>query len=252
MNQGIYYKLIAEKIARATLEASSAAKTIDHSALAGSIREIALRNCIAPYLTHSFHCGTGKIIDTTGYSTKQIDLVVYEKKLAPPLMLNESLGIFPAECCEYAFEVKSTLTAAEIKSAIEVGRSVANLKMFPSSKSEESIVYEQNSIKRVLFAFDSDITGDEIERYLKYDDLQCSFSVLLVLGKGYWFWDEGWHGVSAKDFEDPAEIFSLFVTGFLNTLVCREASIRWFNPGSYILTEVIRAKPYLSESSKDT
>jgi hypothetical protein len=247
MNQGTYYNLLVERISRASSEAAAAAKAIDHAALAGSIREIALRNCIQPYLTHSFKCGTGKVVDTMGHVTKQIDLLVYETKLAPPLMLNENLGIFPAECCEYAFEVKSTITAAEIKSAIEVGRSVAQLRAFPKSQKDGSTVFERNGLKTVLFAFGSDVEGDEMERYLKYDNTPPVFTVLLVLGKGYWFWDNGWYGVRSEDLPDPFGIFALFIAGFTNTLVSREASMRWFNPGSYILREDIIAKPYFKK-----
>jgi hypothetical protein len=244
MNQSVYYNLIVERISRAVSEAAVCAKSIDHSALSGSIREIALRNCIKPYLTHSFKCGTGKVVDTTGHLTKQIDLLVYETKLAPPLMLNEEVGIFPAECCEYAFEVKSTITATEIRSAIEVGKSIRGLKRFPKKQEDGTIHYEKSGLKSVLFAFASDIEGDEMERYLKYDATPPVFTAILVLGKGYWFWDKGWYGISAQELQDPAGLFALFITGFTNTLVTREASMRWFNPGSYILKEDILVRHY--------
>lgn len=244
MNQSVYYNLIVERISRAASEAAICAKSIDHSALSGSIREIALRNCIKPYLTHSFKCGTGKVVDTTGHLTKQIDLLVYETKLVPPLMLNEEVGIFPAECCEYAFEVKSTITAAEIRSAIEVGKSIRSLKRFPKTQEDGTIHYEKSGLRNVLFAFGSDIEGDEMERYLKYDATPPVFTVILVLGKGYWFWDEGWYGITAQELPDPAGLFALFIAGLTNTLVAREASMRCFNPGSYILKGSFIARPY--------
>jgi hypothetical protein len=247
MNRRTYYDLIRERMSRAASEAALAAKTMDHATLAGSIREIALRNCIEPYLTHSFRCGSGKIVDTSGYLTKQIDLIVYQTKLAPPLMLSKEVGIFPAECCAYAFEVKSTLSATEIKSALEVANSVRRLRRFPKSDGSEGVSYQQSGPATILFAFDSDITGHELDRYLKYDlDENPAFVALLVLGKGYWFWttDKAWFGVTAEDFGEALGIFALFIAGFTNTLASQEATIRAFIPGKYILPDQIEAKPY--------
>jgi hypothetical protein len=247
MNRRTYYDLIRERIGRAAAEAALAAKTMDHSALAGSIREIALRNCVEPYLTHSFRCGSGKIVDTTGYLTKQIDLIVYQTKLAPPLMVSKEVGIFPAECCAYAFEVKSTLNATEIKSALEVANSVKTLRRFPKSDGTGALSYQQSGPATILFAFGSDISGHELGRYLKYDlDKNPAFTGLLVLGKGYWYWtqDKGWFGATVEDFSEEQAIFALFIAGFTNTLASQEATIRAFVPGNYMLPDQIEAKPF--------
>jgi hypothetical protein len=163
MTRRTYYDLIRQKIAGAVVEAGVAARSLKNSALAGRIREIALRDCVEPYLTHSFRCGTGKMVDTTGHLTKQIDLVVYQTKFAPPLLLGGEIGIFPAECCAYAFEVKSTLTASEIKRAIDTGRSVRQLRPFPRKNAQGEVVYGPPPIM-VLFSFGSNITGDELKR----------------------------------------------------------------------------------------
>jgi len=247
VNLRTYYDLIRERVNRAASEAALAAKTMEHAALAGNIREIALRNCVEPYLTHSFRCGSGKIVDTTGHLTKQIDLIVYQTKLAPPLMVSGEVGIFPAECCAYAFEVKSTLNATEIKSALEVANSVKKLRRFPKSDSSGIMSYQQSGPVTILFAFGPDISGHELERYLKYDhDENPSFTGLLVLGKGYWYWtqDKGWFGAGVEDFSEEQGIFALFIAGFTNTLASQEATIRAFVPGKYMLPYQIEAKPY--------
>ena len=153
----------------AVAEAASAATAMSHPGLAGQVREIALRNCIAPYLTHSFRCGIGKIIDTTGHVTKQIDLVVYQTKLAPPLLFSNELGLFPAECCAYAFEVKSKLTALEIQKSLAVMETVSQLRRFPNHGKNGALTFQEGSPATVLFAFDADISGNELKRYLMYD-----------------------------------------------------------------------------------
>lgn len=59
-----YYDYIVDKIHAAHRNANSLAKRIEHHGLEGQIREIAVKDCIEPFLTHSFKCGTGKIIDS--------------------------------------------------------------------------------------------------------------------------------------------------------------------------------------------
>ena len=244
MSRRAYYDLIRQRIAGATAEAAAAAKELDDSALVGRIREIALRDCILPYLTHSFRCGTGKIVDTTGYTTRQIDLVVYQTKLAPPLLLGEDIGIFPAECCAYAFEVKSTITAAEIRRAITTATSVRRLRRFPY-KNERGEVRYRGSLPTVLFAFDTNMRGDELKRYLKYDTSPVPmFTVLLVVGKGYWFWKDGrWFGATVEKFETPEGVFAGFIAGFTNTLAQHEATLQGFSPGVYMYPEELVFDP---------
>jgi hypothetical protein len=240
MNRRTYYDLIRQKIAGAVVEAAVAARSLKDSALAGRIREIALRDCVQPYLTHSFRCGTGKILDTTGHLTKQLDLVVYQTQFAPPLLLGGEIGIFPAECCAYAFEVKSTLTAAEIKRAIDTGRSVRQLRSFPRKNANGEVAYGPAPIM-VLFAFGTNMTGDELERYLKYDKSSLPLcNVLMVLGKGYWFWhpdQKQWYGATVDEFDYPEGIFAAFIAGFSNKLVSHEATLKGFSPGEYMCYE---------------
>ena len=241
MEQTIYFRRIVDSIRAAAEDARKAAAIIDHAGLAGAIREIALRQCVEPFLTPSFRCGTGKVIDVEGAMSRQIDLVVHGIRQVPPLMLNIGPSIFPAEICEYIFEIKSKLTATEIRNAIDVARSILALKRFPNHRADIA-----NRWRTVLFAFDSDIEGDELARYLKYDTgATPAFFVLLVLGKGYWFWtDDGWHGVRADSLSDPWQIYPLFITGLMNTLAHVEMSFRPFSPGRYIMSHEIHASKY--------
>ncbi|WP_340481201.1 DUF6602 domain-containing protein [Vibrio anguillarum] len=249
MSKRKYFEYIVNLIDSAKKEANFLAADIEHHGLAGQIREIALNKCIAPFLTHSFKCGTGKIIDTEGNLSDQIDLIVYHTKLAPALMINSELGIFPAECCAYAIEVKSTLTATEIKDSIKKAKSVKKLQLFPQMDKDGKKVFSNNWVRNVLFAFSTDIKGNEIERYLKYDNANPpEYIAICVLGKGYWFWSElngkyQWFGTEVSDEVEPYEEYALFLSGFTNTLAGMEATLQGFTPGNYILPKNVIAKP---------
>ncbi len=72
-----YYRHILNKITAAKKAADDMAKDIDHPGLEGDLRELALKDCIEPFLTHSFKVGTGKVIDTYQCLSDQIDAVIY-------------------------------------------------------------------------------------------------------------------------------------------------------------------------------
>lgn len=89
----------------------------------------------------------------------------------------------------------------------------------------------------VLFAFDSDIAGSEIDRFLKYETYEYpSTTALIVLGKGYWFYNAArkkWFGTDTSEKGDLSE-FVCFMTGFMNTLSAEESTMRGFIPGGYV------------------
>lgn len=232
-----YFNYIADKIASAKNKADCLSLDIGHHGIEGQIRELAVKECIEPFLTQSYQCGTGKVIDTMQRISDQIDLIIYHKKVAPPILINQDLGFFPVECVRYVFEVKSTLTATEIKDSIKKFNSVSSLISFPSTQQDGS--FKGGSLpSTVLFAFSSDISGSEIERYINYDtgdSPQCT--IICVLGKGYWFYDKKskeWRGIETTGNTTPYIEFCAFITGFMNTLAKEETSLKPFLPGSYV------------------
>jgi len=232
-----HFDYIVNRIAAAKQNASSLAAGIGNPGIEGDIREIAARDCIEPFLTQSFQCGTGKIIDSFQAMSAQIDLIVYHRKVAPPILIGRELGLYPVECVRYAFEIKTTLTAAAVKDANEKFRSVSKLISFPRKKSDGSFHRGGNPVT-VLFAFDSDIVGSELDRYTKHtDDALPPCTVICVLGKGYWFYDPtttNWRGQEFSVTEPPYTEFCRFICGFMNTLAADETSMKPFKPGAYV------------------
>ncbi|MGN8144133.1 DUF6602 domain-containing protein [Pseudomonas sp. 22105] len=232
-----HFDYIVNRIESAKKNADSLASGIGHHGIAGEIREIAAKECIEPFLTQSYQCGTGKVIDSLQSLSDQLDLIVYHRKVAPPILVGRDLGLYPVECVRYVFEIKSTLNAREIKDANKKFRSVSKLLSFPKT-GQDSSVKGGPLPTTVLLAFSTDITSSEIERYKKHTaDEHPPCTVLCVLGKGYWFYDaatKSWYGLESNNNYPPFFEFSMFITGLMNTLSGEETSIRPFNPGSYI------------------
>lgn len=232
-----YTNYILNKIASAKKQADSLCVGIGHHGIEGSIRELALKECVEPFLTQSYQASCGKVIDSLQNITDQLDLIVYHKKVVPPILISKDLGLFPVECVRYVFEVKSRLTATEIKDANKKFNSVKQLVSFPKKQSDNTII---GGIlpNTVLFAFGSDIQSSEIERYKKYytgDYPPCT--VLCVLGKGYWFYNSAqkkWYGRETNvEFPENYE-FCMFIIGIMNSLSAEETSMKPFLPGGYV------------------
>lgn len=231
-----HFDYIVNKIAAAKRSADSLAAGINHHGLEGQIRELAAKECIEPFLTQSYSCGTGKVIDTFQSISDQMDLVVYHRKVAPPILINRDLGLFPVECAKYVIEVKSTLTAEEIRDTNKKFGSTTNLKSFPRRDAEGKATYGALPTT-VLLAFSSDIVGSEIERYKKYTEGSPPCVVICVLGKGYWYYDRArndWCGQETSNATQGFLEFAMFITGFMNTLALEETSMRPFLPGAYV------------------
>ncbi len=241
-----HFTYIANKIAAAKLGADGLAAGIGHHGIEGDIREIATRECVEPFLTQSYQCGTGKVIDSFQNISDQIDLVVYHRKVAPPILINRDLGLFPVECVRYTFEVKARLTATEVKDANRKFRSIQRLVSFPTRQSDGTIK-GGGLPSNVIFAFGSDISGSELERYRKHtDDDRPPCAAMCVLGKGYWFYDyksKNWYGREASPELPPFTEFCAFITGFMNTLAAEETSLKPFRPGTYVWVEDVHLKP---------
>lgn len=241
-----HFDYIANRIAAAKRNADSLASNIGHQGIAGEIREVAARDCVEPFLTQSYQCGSGKLIDSAQELSDQIDLVVYHRKVAPPILVSRDLGLYPVECVRYVFEVKATLTATEVKDANKKFRSVSRLTSFPKKQPDGSIKGGAMP-STVLLAFGSDISGSELDRYLKHTKgEQPPCTVLCVLGKGYWFFDartKSWYGQESTAERPPFTEFCMFITGFMNTLAAEETSIKPFLPGAYVNVDDVVLEP---------
>jgi hypothetical protein len=248
-----HFDYIANRIAAAKINADSLASNIGHQGIVGQIRELAARDCVEPFLTQSYQCGSGKVIDSAQNLSDQIDLVVYHRKVVPPILVSRDLGLYPVECVRYVFEVKATLTATEVKDANKKFRSVSRLISFPKKQSDGSIKGGAMP-STVLIAFGSDISGSELDRYLKHTEGEYPpCTVLCVIGKGYWFFDaktKSWYGQESTAGSAPFTEFCMFITGFMNTLAAEETSMKPFQPGAYVNVDEVILKPFAGSAAR--
>jgi hypothetical protein len=196
--------------------------SVQHPGLIGRYRELLAANILRPMLPMDYALGTGKIVDSIGSMTSEVDLVIFNRNAIPPILWSERDGIFPVESCLYAIEVKSRLSATEIQDSIAKARQALLLKQ----RNFYTPGYELSKTELcfALFAFDSDKESveQEILRYCQYDSAgrtDPAVNVICVAGKSYGSFDpvtKQWRGRSGTDeFDETIE----FVAGLVNTVL---------------------------------
>ncbi len=225
MPNDLFRGRVINHIQTAVRESTNASK-VEHPLLQGRIREIALGHLFRPLLPFGLEIGTGKVIDHGGNQSREIDLIIYSSSILPSLMYSEREGMFPAESCFYAIEVKSRTSASEIRDAIAKANSLRRIQYLPGAYDSESRPknHRITPIIPAFFAFDSDLlkTGkSELERYQELDPNfrnKPSLVAICVVGRGYWYYrarDKTW--MSYPPTPDHDEVVN-FLSGVINTI----------------------------------
>lgn len=115
-----YREFIAGRVHAAILTARASA-LVNHNGLKGTLREIVVKDLLRPILPADVCIGTGQIVSSHGETSTQVDIVLYDRGILPPVIFDSETetGLVPIESVAYAIEVKSTFTAWELRQAHE-------------------------------------------------------------------------------------------------------------------------------------
>lgn len=102
-------------------------RQMPHMGERGRAREDVLRAFLEAYLPGRVGVSSGIIIDHTGATSPQCDVVLYDAHCTPVFHISESTRLFPAETVFQTIEVKSHLGKRELEDALAKVRSVARL-----------------------------------------------------------------------------------------------------------------------------
>jgi hypothetical protein len=176
------------------VQAAADAADLDHPGFIGRVREILAARLLHPLLPPGVDIGTGKITDSEGTLSSETDLIIFSRSTLPPLIYGHMTGVFPVESCIYAIEIKSKLTASELKDSLEKVRRLRTLRYlysFYPLNFVQPVGPPSSIVIPVLFAFDSDLdVGSEVARYRRYDkeaDESPMLPIICIPGRGYWY-----------------------------------------------------------------
>lgn len=113
---------IEQKLLKVKLELSS--QSITHPGTMGAVNEEHFVDVLRKYLPNRYAVDTGIIIDSTGSTSHQIDVVIYDKQYTPTLLDQKNHRYIPAEAIYAVFEVKPTINKQYLDYAGEKAESV--------------------------------------------------------------------------------------------------------------------------------
>jgi hypothetical protein len=114
-----------DSLERVLKEESELSGLLAHGSTIGQAREFVITRVLKTILPSSVHIGSGKIIDSCGAYSKQIDIILYDPRF--PLMKVEGGGLYFVEGVLATIEVKSTIDSRELKASLENCKSVLDL-----------------------------------------------------------------------------------------------------------------------------
>jgi hypothetical protein len=123
-----YYREVAIHNIEKAMAAANASSSIRNPLLRGRLREIVVTELVQPFLTPHTKVATGTIIDHHGNQSNQIDVILYDERITPPVLLSAAEGIIPCHSVLATIDVKSSLNKTELHKAVENARSVKLLK----------------------------------------------------------------------------------------------------------------------------
>lgn len=241
-----YQTTLRAKIISA-VESAKAAANLTHQGVKGIVLEILVGQLFRPLLPADIGIGTGQIVESyTGRLSGQIDIILYDRSILPPILYDDKVGVFPIESVLYTIEVKTTLNASELASAHESAKDLElNFGYLPGLRKEGKVVdkHQIEKVRSVLFALKTDLSGNnlnEAERYKKIYEAGAAYvRAICVAGREYWF-DNGAQWIGGFDVDQYDGVLA-FIGGISNTYRTVSASRGYPLLGNYIVPgEVIK------------
>jgi hypothetical protein len=124
----MFYRQIAIDAIEKTKAAANSSGMLEHRGLKGRLREIVVEELIKPFLTPHIKAVTGTIVDAYGNQSGQVDVILYDEQVTPPILFSEAEGVIPCHSVVATIEVKSKLTRKELRAAVDNARSVKFLR----------------------------------------------------------------------------------------------------------------------------
>ena len=116
---------LEQQVLKVKLELSS--KSITHAGVSGAVGESHFIQVLRNYLPKRYAVDTGIVIDSTGKTSDQIDVIIYDQQYTPTLLDQENHRFIPSEAVYAVLEVKPTLNKSYFEYSGDKAKSVRTL-----------------------------------------------------------------------------------------------------------------------------
>lgn len=169
----LYRSLVSERV-RYAIAAAHAVQPLEHSGVKGAIREVLMADLFRPLLPADIGVATGILISAFDqHQSGQQDIIIFNKRILPPILFEQGPAIVPVESALVCIEVKSKLTSTELQLAHESALTVRNLDMHSGARDANGqwIDVRASAVSSIVLALDTDLTPGgktEVQRYKEH------------------------------------------------------------------------------------
>lgn len=205
------------------IDTAKAVQAVEHLGVRGRIREILAGELIRPLFPATVEIITGVVADHAGSAAAnqsgQEDILVYSTDAMPGGLRVAETGLLPVEACLAVIEVKSVMTAAEVRQSIEHARRISSLRSayelaseawpLPSSESRATFpIYN-------VFALSTDLRSGSGPEWERFEQAHSSASQTTsqifgacVVGSGAAFWYGDAPSLKPRQTQSPTSDFA--------------------------------------------
>lgn len=218
-DRNVYQALLRSRITGAIASARAAA-AITHPGLKGQVLEILVSDLFVPLLPSDIGVGSGQIVECErGMLSSEVDIILYDKSILPPMLFSTRQGIFPIEAVLYAIEVKTTLTRRDLESAHANARALHDFRYLPAQRPAGQNPAPVERVRSVVFALNTDLSPGGTSEVQRYKDVYVEdkpyLRAVCVVDRGYWY-EDGEKWLNHKTSGELGEVLA-FIGGVTNT-----------------------------------
>ena len=210
---------------------SKAVKTIIHPGTKGTIREAFVQNLLSGLLHPDFDQKEGICIDRLGGQSKQMDVIIFDRSVVPPLYVQES-SFIPIDSVSDLIEVKSNLNKIDIEDCYRKAECVYSMKTAGYFPRFHVFAYSSGIDRSVRIADRVRTIGEEMGINPNYFHSVVVLDRELVQKIGDQ--ESGTFGVMREgDWENRNDVVAAFVSGIINHIYDLKGPVK-ISPGYFI------------------
>jgi len=140
----------------------------------GELKELFVARVLRSFLTSQFEIGSGIIMNLEGGQSCQTDVVIYDNRIIPPFIKEQSLGIYPAESVIATIEIKTTMSKGELTDAQNAAKTLWDV--------FETVPYGFKPLCTV-FSFEggfSELANEETGKEWLAENAKCLFNICVA------------------------------------------------------------------------
>jgi len=165
----------------------------DHGTIVGTGTEHGWYGFLTGFLPRRYGVATGKVVDSRGHQSEQVDLIVYDAFYSPLLFIVGDATFVPAESVYAVFEVKQVLNKEHLDAAAAKAESVRRLyrtsALIPNQFGKKDLRKDLNDLPILAGILTSGSQWktpyhDVLHSHLKVQSLDRSIDLGCALGNG--------------------------------------------------------------------